>query len=418
MSIIPADYSTTIKSTGSLETVKLITKAAFNYHHTMSFMLRNRHFSDFSNFLFTKTLVPSGEGVGELAFCVVGPALQKFPQLAPFPRYLMIEVTSRCNKRCIMCEHTYWHEPSKELSLNELKHLADQFDLRHVTLAGEGDPFLNREILDIVRYLRSRHTSVYMDDSLDLVDKDTTYELVRLGVEGLCISMDAGTAETYEILKVGCKYDRAIAHLKVLLEAKKTLNSPVPDVCFRFVVNKKNMYEMAQMIENIQKIGPRSEWGDGSKVQFVGLLAYPEIRDLFVESAPKDEIAKVVKASHIKGSLPAIFIRTETDVNPSMNRCLMWMNPYCIIVPENVMIPCCAIMMQNSRQKIMEYSFGNYNTESARDIWNSPYYRWFRSQVTKHNGKVPMLCAGCRSFNTKERERIYGIDKRKREDFE
>jgi len=38
--------------------------------------------------------------------------------------------------------------------------------------------------------------------------------------------------------------------------------------------------------------------------------------------------------------------------------------------------------------------------------------------VMKRDAPVPALCAGCRAYQTRERERKYGIDWRTRRDFE
>ena len=419
MDFIPADHSATVKSLGPVGMANLMTRAAFRYRRTMSYFVRNRQFSDLGNFLFTKIILPTGEGSGELIYYAIGPLLQKFPQLVAFPQWFEVELTSKCNKRCIMCEHTWWHEPSKELSLDEFKHLADQFSNLHwVNLAGEGDSFLNKDFLPMLAYLRKRHVSVYLDDSLDLVTKDISYELVRLGIEGLYLSMDAATKETYESLKIGCNYDRTIEHLKELLDAKKELQSPLPEICVRFVVNKKNMYEMADVVEVLRKLGSRDSWGDGSKINFVGLLEYPQTRELIVEVFPQDQITKAIKAGQASGSLPVIFARSDTSTNPSINCCLAWMEPFFILVPQPTMLPCCAGLMSNNRAKLVEYGFGDYTKESVRSIWNRPYSKWFRKQVTKKDGKIPALCEGCRAYDTHERVLHYGVDRRKRHDFE
>jgi len=76
------------------------------------------------------------------------------------------------------------------------------------------------------------------------------------------------------------------------------------------------------------------------------------------------------------------------------------------------------VLMSNDRAKLAEYCFGDYNKEPMREIWNSRYYKWFRSTVTKRDAPVPVLCQGCRAYNTTERERMYGVDTRKRDDFD
>ena len=412
MDFIPADHSATVDNIGLSATLKLITKAAFGYRHTMSYYLRHRQFTNLDNFLFTKTLVPTGEGSGEAAYYIIGPLLQKYPQLAPYPRNIEVEVTTRCNKRCIICEHTWWHEKSVDLDYNTFVRTIDQLPLRWINLTGEGDAFLNKDYLRMIDYLAKKHVSTYLTDSFDLIDRNTAKYLVQAGVSGIYISMDAATKETYESIKVGCDYDRVISNIKNLLEEKKRLNTPLPEICFRYVINKKNVNEMIDFVEAVRKLGTRSEWGDGSKIHFIGLLDFPEVHDLYVDKMPK------IVFPPGNEYVPIIYAHSEKSTNPSINRCLAWGEPYLMLVPTPTVLPCCAVMMANARKKLVDYGFGDYTKESVKDIWNSKYYHWFRSQVTKKDGKVPALCEGCRAYDTRERELLYGVDKRQREDFE
>jgi MoaA/NifB/PqqE/SkfB family radical SAM enzyme len=412
---VPADHMTTVKKLGALGTMNMIVRAGFNYRHTMGYLLGRTQFQRFSNFLYTKTLVPTGEGSGELAYYAIGGLLQKYPQLVPYPKYIEIEITSRCNKRCIFCEHTSWNEPNKDLEFYQFQRLVDQFDLKWVNLTGEGDAFLNNSYLRMIKYLKSRNTSVYLVDSFDLITKDVAMVLVESGVDGIYISMDGATKETYESIKVGCNYDRVITNIQNLLEIKKELKSPIPEICFRFVVNKKNVNEMADYVRVINSMATRKEFGDGSKIHFVGLLDFPEIHDLYLETIPADKISEAIKAS--KGGLPVVFAHTEQVTNPSINKCLAWAEPYFALVPEPMVLPCCAVLMSNDRQKLLDYSFGDYTTTPIREIWNSPYYKWFRKMVTNPHAKVPAICAGCRAYDTTERMNKYGVDGRSKEAF-
>ena len=412
---VPADHMTTVKKLGALGTMNMIAKAGFNYRHTMAYLLGRKEYQRFSNFLYTKTLVPTGEGSGELAYYAIGGLLQKYPQLVPYPKYIEIEITSRCNKRCLFCEHTAWREPAKDLSLLDFIKLTNQFDLKWVNLTGEGDAFLNPDYLKMIQHLKRRNTSVFLVDSFDLITKDVARVLVSSGVDGIYISMDGATKETYESIKIGCNYDRVMTNIKNLLEIKKELHSPIPEICFRFVVNKKNVNEMADYVKVINSMATREEFGDGSKIHFVGLLDFPAIHDLYLETIPVDKIKEAIEAS--KGGLPVVFAHTEQVTNPSINKCLAWAEPYFALVPEPMMLPCCAVLMANDRQKTLDYSFGNYILTPIREIWDSPYYRWFRSAVTNPKSKVPAICAGCRAYDTTQRIKECGVDFRTREAF-
>lgn len=415
---IPADHLTTANKLGTFGMMKMIAKAGFNYRHTMAYLLGKRQYERYFNFLYTKTLVPTGEGSGELAYYFIGDFLQKHPQLVPYPKYIEVEITSRCNKICRICEHTYFKQPNRDLSLDDFIKLTDQFDLKWVNLTGEGDAFLNKDYLNMIRHLKKRNTSVYLVDSFDLITKDVARVLVESGVDGIYISMDGAKRETYESIKIGCNYDKVINNIKNLLEIKKELHSPIPEICFRFVVNNKNVNEMADYVRTINSMADRKLWGDGSKIHFVGLLDFPEIHDLYLETIPLDKIEEALDVvKNNSNSLPVVFAHTEEVTNPSINKCLAWAEPYFALVPEPMMLPCCAVLMSNNRKKLLEYSFGNYNDEKIKDIWNSDYYKWFRKTVTNPNAKVPMLCAGCRAYDTTERMDKYGIDNRRRSDF-
>ncbi len=416
---VPADHTTTVDTIGASGLLRMIVKSGFASTRTMRYLLKNKRYNDLFNFFYTKIMVPTGEGSGELAYYFIGPLLRKNPFLAPFPRFIEVEVSTLCNKKCIICEHTWWGEDSRVLTFNDFKALVDQFPLRWINLTGEGDAFLNKDYIKMIKYLKDKGTSVYLVDSFDLINKEISLELIKLGVDGIYISIDGATKETYEKIKVGCNFDNVVNNIRNFLEIKNKFSSPIPEICFRFVVNKLNVHEMSDFVKLIRSIGAKKQWGDTSRIHFVGLLNYPEVSSLYLEKIPINYIEETLSIVRDDNeTLPVIFAHTESYKNPSMNKCLAWMEPYFALVPDNMVLPCCAVLMSNSRKFLQEYSFGNYTKESLKLIWNHDYYKWFRNTVTKHDAPVPALCKGCRAYNTTDREKNYGIDNRKRIDFE
>ncbi|GAG85018.1 unnamed protein product, partial [marine sediment metagenome] len=177
-------------------------------------------------------------------------------------------------------------------------------------------------------------------------------------------------------------------------------------------------HEMADFVRVISSLGPKKLWGDGSKLHFVGLLDYPEIHQLYPNNIPEKYVQEALKvAKDDPNSLPMIFARTSINSLPSIDRCLAWMEPYFALVPHPMTVACCALMMSNNRTEVEKYSFGDYTKELFRDIWTSPYYKWFRRAVTNPTAPIPAACAGCRAYDTSERVKKYGIDYRTKEDF-
>jgi len=408
--IVPGDHQITVETIGEANLFKMIFKAALAYRRTMKYTLGRHGFKSLYSFLYTKTFVPTGEGSGELAMYLAGPLIRRFPQLSPYPRYMELEITTRCNKRCTICEHTYWKEPSVDLTYDQFEQITDQFpDLKWVNLTGEGDAFLNKDYLNMIRHLKERDVAVYLVDSFNLITKDIALELVRLGVDGVYISFDAATKQTYERIKVGCRYEETLQNIKNLIEAKRALNSPIPEVCFRYVINKLNINETADFVRLIRKLAPRQDWGDGSKIHFVGLLAFPEIQHLYVPEISPNVMSETIKAAEENpDSLPIVFAHTEPERFPSINKCLAWMEPY--IMMGGYALPCCAVLMSNKRSWLREHALGNVLKQDFRDVWNDPRYQLFRHTVNKPDAPVPLLCKGCRSYETREREERFGVD--------
>ncbi len=80
------------------------------------------------------------------------------PVMPTAPAVVFIEVTNRCNLLCETCPRTYFtREPLKTLTFDEFLHIAEQFPaMRRCTLHGIGEPLLNRELPQMIAYLKGR----------------------------------------------------------------------------------------------------------------------------------------------------------------------------------------------------------------------------------------------------------------------
>lgn len=388
----------------------MIIKVGWRYKRTSIYLLRKRGIRSFLNFIYTKTVVPTGEGSGEFIYYFVGGLVRKFPTLAPYPSYVEIEITTVCNKKCIFCEHTHWDEKQESLTLDQFKSIVDQFpSLRWINLTGEGDPFLNKDFIRMLEYVKKKQVTTFFGDSFDMITPEVSKKLVDIGIDGIYISMDAATKETYEKIKVGCDFDRSVGNIKSLIEYKKEQKSPIPELCFRYVMTTLNYMESPDFIKLVRDFGTWKELGDGSRIHFIGLLSFPQIKQYHIPELPQDVHKSLIdKRNEIKDGADVVFTHTEPSKFPSINRCLAWMEPYIMI--GGYALPCCAIMMANKRDHLRRYCFGNVYEKSFKELWNSERYKKFRQTVNSPNSPVPLLCRGCRAYDTEEREKKYGID--------
>jgi len=394
--------------------IAILLKGIWVYRKTIAYLFHKRGLRAVYNFLCIKFFViAGGEGTGNWLGGLINPLFRLFPQLKPclipYPFAIEIEVTNKCNKKCIICEHTHWSEDgSVDLSFEDFKTIIDQFpDLKWINLTGEGDIFLNKDYLKIIRYLKARDIVVFFSDSFDLLDANVSRELISLGVDGIWMSIDAATKDTYEKIKAGCSFERSTGNTRTLIELKKKMKSPIPEISFRYIVTTLNVQEMPQFVEWVRSLGGRDVLGPGSHIEFAGLLAFKEIEHYSLPRIPQE----IIQATLDRAKKLDIRISFAHPAHSSelldMEYCSAWAEPY--IMMGGYAMPCCAVMMSNRRDFLRKYSLGNLLQRPFKEIWYSRRYRQFRRAVCRGNGKVPILCRGCRAFNTLKREREYGV---------
>lgn len=386
-------------------------KKILNNHLHVLQLIQKGKFKRALSLLYTIYLVPGGEGTMQLAYWMgLSKLIMKYPELAPIPRYIEIEVTTVCDKECIFCEHTHWERGSQEirhLKFDEFKYIINQLpDVRWVNLTGEGSAFLNKDYFKMLRYLREKYDpSIYLVDHLSDLNENELDELIKL-VDGIYLSIDAATKETYEKIKVGCSFDNVIRNLKHIINKKKELKQYKPDLNIRYIIIKDNLHEVPLFIDLIRSFSTPKDF-DVGLINFTGLLYFDEIKEWYVDKFPEKIVMEVKKRMN-----SGFFIRFEhciDELNPPPNKCHAWMEPY--IMMGGYVLPCCSILMSNKRPFLRKYAFGNVFEQDFKDIWNSDRYRAFRKTITNPHAKIPILCAGCRAFNTKPRMKKYGVDK-------
>lgn len=310
---------------------------------------------------------------------------------ASYPTSLEIEVTTRCNLKCAMCEHTYWQEPSVDMSYEKFKMIVDQFPkLRWIGLTGIGQSFLNKDFLRMLELVKSRGAYVELYDSFCFLNEKNSGALVELGIEKIYASIDAATKETYEKIRKGSKFERVINNVTNLIDIRNQKGLFFPEIHFHYIISKLNFHEIRPFVRLVHSIDKSGRVG----VKFTRLLHYfDEVQDLFIE-VPKETIEETNRLA-ARLNVPISWSTDIPQKKPRISKCTEWTMPF-IFVTGHV-IPCCAGNEANSRYFQKEHSLGNVFDQSFKEIWNSKKYKDFRSKLRK--GKVPSCCADCSIYN-------------------
>lgn len=88
------------------------------------------------------------------------------------PTTLQIEPTRRCNLNCKICIRPNLNELTALLSLEDFGKVLDSSNLRHVALHGWGEPLLNPELFQMVKYAESKGVSTELTTNATLLQRN------------------------------------------------------------------------------------------------------------------------------------------------------------------------------------------------------------------------------------------------------
>lgn len=321
---------------------------------------------------------------------LLDPIFYRFPWLAPYPEAIEVETTTKCNLSCTICEHTYWNEKSRDMTFEEFKGIVDQFPkLKWIGLTGIGSSFLNKDYMKMLRYLKRRSIYVELFDSFTQLNKNIARELVEIGVDKICLSMDAATKETYEKIRVGANFEKVLDNVRTLLHMKKEMKTPIPEFWFHYIVNKDNVYEMPQFVELVHSLGVNKT--GGSLLYWTDLLSFKEVKHLETD-IPDDIWQEVLR----KGKKLGIEMWWNPDFTPHkpISKCVRFTEPFILVTGH--LQPCCIINEANMRDFQKENAVCNLFEQDFRDVWRNEY-KHLRDMI--HRNEIPQVCRYCRCFD-------------------
>jgi len=124
-----------------------------------------------------------------------------------------------------------------------------------VSLYGLGEPFLDRDYFKKVEFIRSFGTEVILSTNGVLMDEERRRDILRTGLRGLGISLDAVTEETYSIIRPPGGFNRIVENLKALVALRNERHSQRPLIALSFAMMRQNLHEVPAFPELVKSIG-------------------------------------------------------------------------------------------------------------------------------------------------------------------
>ncbi|MBI4043499.1 MAG: radical SAM protein [Candidatus Diapherotrites archaeon] len=176
------------------------------------------------------------------------------------PVHVILHVGSPCNARCSHCFNWQNLNKTDDLTLEEMKKLSDNFgELVFLDLSG-GEPFLRKDLDEIVRYFDEHNHPLFVDiptnaflpgKVLPMTEKIVSQTEMGISIN---ISLD-GLKETHEkSRKVPGGFDKLVETFHGLKELKKKYKNLA--VNFNTAISNANIKELPEAIEWVKSLEP------------------------------------------------------------------------------------------------------------------------------------------------------------------
>jgi len=170
-----------------------------------------------------------------------------------FPYMLQIEPTNFSNLSCTVCpaaaNKNDLNRERRHLRLGEFKKIVDDMQdyLLFLVMWEWGEPFLNPELPDMIRYASDRGIKTVTSTNAHFLHDSAYLErILSSGLSTLIIAIDSLKSDSYEYYRRGGNLEKALAGLENVVALKEKLHSATR-INLRMVLMKSNENERDDM---------------------------------------------------------------------------------------------------------------------------------------------------------------------------
>lgn len=130
------------------------------------------------------------------------------------PVFANIEITTRCNLRCVFCARTAGDRPVEDIPLETFQRILDLLPHAYrITLVGLGEPLLHPEVVDCVAMAAAQGRRVSLVTNALLLTPELSQQLLAAGLAGITFSLDAPNSELAAQVRAGTDLDKALSNI-------------------------------------------------------------------------------------------------------------------------------------------------------------------------------------------------------------
>jgi radical SAM protein with 4Fe4S-binding SPASM domain len=286
---------------------------------------------------------------------------------------LAIEPTTACNLKCPECPSGLrsFSRPTGNLDQSLFQAIIDEQKdtLMNLTFYFQGEPFIHKGFLDMVRYAADRNIFTSTSTNAHFLDEATCGKVMESRLGRMIISIDGTDQETYAQYRRAGLLSKVLEGTEAMVKARRSSSLPGPELVFQFLVVKPNEHQIAEVKRLAKTMG----------VDRV-VLKTAQLYDFEKGNALMPEQDKYSRYKWDE-SLQKFKIKNTLD-----DQCWkMWHS--CVITWDGKVVPCCF-------DKDASHQMGSIQESGLSSIWQSPAYQEFRKQILKSRSQIEM-CKNC-----------------------
>jgi MoaA/NifB/PqqE/SkfB family radical SAM enzyme len=273
------------------------------------------------------------------------------------PVYVVIESTSICNLKCIMCPYPSMGRENEHMSMTVYEKIVAEAAgfVEFMWLHLFGEPLANKNIYRMIDMAEEAGIRTGISTNATLMDEKACNALLDSKLSILVLCLDGATKETFERIRVGAKYEKVAANIARLGEMKRT--------------RKSDLKVALQMID---------------------MTGTHEERELFLQQwHGKGFDSVTVKDFHVWANQDDQLIQiAQTQTPTPAGLCYEpWIG--FTVLADGTVVPCC-------NDYAGKMPLGDLKTQSLREIWNGDPMRALRRRFLGDKPDLQgTICEAC-----------------------
>ncbi len=323
--------------------------------------------------------------------------------LRPFEAF-QIEITSRCNLKCVMCPVTVLadHWPARDMSWETFGRIAGAFErTKWVYLQGWGEPLLHRRVFDMIARAKSAGCSVGFTTNGTRLTRANGARLLELGLDLVAVSIAGASAATHEAIRVGSDFTRLIENLRRFLHLRRERGTTWPKVEVFYLMTGANLAELPRAVELAAELG--ADELVATNLDYVITAGLDQLK-AYSRSPPAPAYGEILKAAHSAARRTGIAFRAYRLQFTEMSVCDL--NPLKILFvsADGGVSPCVYTsplgrsdiprVFEGRPLEVPAVNFGNVNDRPLMEIWEAAAYREFRRRFARRIASASTMMLG------------------------